>query len=222
MQRTLVISYGALPKRVRVIPPGIDYQRFVKARRVNIRKTNKNILFMGRVVESKGLGLLVDAAVDVLHRHPDAQFRIVGEDLGYMRDAKRRAARRGILKNFHFLGAKSGDEVVEEYANCRLLTLPSRHEGFGMVVLESFASGRPAAITDFEGSHWFTQSGGCLVSPRDNSQELANNIIRILQGDELANNMGQRGIKFAAGFDWDQIALKHEKAYRQTISLERG
>jgi len=123
-----------------------------------------------------------------------------------------------VLRHFNFLGGKKGDDVVDEYARCRLLALPSRHEGFGMVVLESLASGRPAAITNFEGSHWFTSSGACLVSRRGDSKQLSDNLNRILEDDEMTDEMSRSGQKFAEQFDWAQIAARHEKIYVKTLN----
>ncbi len=102
----------------------------------------------GRIRPQKGVDLLVDAALSVLPKHPDAHIIFTGratsefEAFQAEQEAKLQAA--GLGDRVHFLGERPWEEIVETYRALDLFVAPARHEGFGLTPLEAMASGVPA------------------------------------------------------------------------------
>lgn len=100
------------------------------------------LLFVGRLVAVKGLPLLLDAMADA---GVNAVLRVVGD--GPMASAWRaHAEARGLGGRVAFLGAQPFETVAKELADAHVLCLPSIRESGGSVVLEAFASARPALV----------------------------------------------------------------------------
>ena len=109
------------------------------------------ILCVARIDRQKNQMALVEA----LARHPDMALRLVGPvtQPDYNEELKRRAAELGVADRVAFVGAlKPGSpELIAEYANADAFALASRHEPFGIVVLEAWAAGLPVVASDVGG-----------------------------------------------------------------------
>ena len=95
------------------------------------------------------------ALVEHLARHPGRKLRLVGPvtQPDYREELERRAAGLGVADRVAFVGAlKPGSpELLAEYRAADIFVLPSRHEPFGIVVLEAWAAGLPVAASDVGG-----------------------------------------------------------------------
>ena len=95
------------------------------------------------------------ALVEHLSRHPGRKLRLVGPvtQPDYREELERRAAELGVADRVAFVGAlKPGSpELLAEYSAADIFVLPSRHEPFGIVVLEAWAAGLPVAASDVGG-----------------------------------------------------------------------
>ena len=95
------------------------------------------------------------ALVEHLSRHPGRKLRLVGPvtQPDYREELERRAAELGVADRVAFVGAlKPGSpELLAEYRAADIFVLPSRHEPFGIVVLEAWAAGLPVAASDVGG-----------------------------------------------------------------------
>ena len=95
------------------------------------------------------------ALVEWLARHPVGRVRLVGPvtQPDYRRELEARATELGVADRLEIVGAlKPGSkELVSEYANADVFVLPSRHEPFGIVVLEAWAAGLPVVASDVGG-----------------------------------------------------------------------
>lgn len=220
-QSDLLRRMGIKDDKIRVIPPGINVERFQNCDNSSKdRKTLKEkiILFVGRIVKGKGLEYLVKAAPKVLRHFPESKFVIVGRDYGFAKHLKRLIARKGITSHFIFTGSKRGHDLVETYYSCDVFVLPSEHEGFGLAALEAMTCGKPVVITDYEGASWFKQSGACFIVKRGDAKALAQSLITILSNEKLAEKMSERAKFFAQKFDWSSISRKVENLYFEVVN----
>ena len=147
----------------RVIPVRTDFSASVA--RVTETTRSNDWLFVGRVFQSKGQLELVDAFATSLSHHDDgANLVLVGDTshTGYLGEIERQARRRGISHRVRILGKVSDEQLAREYASARLFVSMSRHEGFGVPLLEAMAAGLPvvayatAAIPDTMGGAGIT------------------------------------------------------------------
>lgn len=125
-----------------VVENGIDCERFTPPE----TERQHAILFVGRLVDRKGVATLVDAFAELRDYHPDLELRIVGD--GPDRASyERRCRDHGIEDTVRFLGELDYDDVVDQYRESRVFVLPSSNEGLPRTVLEALACETPVVTT---------------------------------------------------------------------------
>ena len=146
--RTRQISDGAEEARTRVIPNGIDLQRFMATSRPAGSDVPPVIGLIGRVVPIKDVRGFIRAMRTVAAAMPEAEAWIVGpedEDHEYARDCHQLVSALGLDDRVKFLGFRKPDEIFPKLG---LTVLTSISEALPLVILESFASGVPVVATD--------------------------------------------------------------------------
>ncbi len=134
---------GISGEKIFVLPVGTDIR---SARKMTSPKRagRQNMVFVGRLVEGKNVDLLIDAFSELKSKYPDSTLTVVG-------DGPKRKELEGLsikLKTeVRFLGVIDHGKLWKQYATADVLVLPSSHEGWGLVVLEAFASGIPVITT---------------------------------------------------------------------------
>ncbi len=150
------LKYKDRHAHVMFLPNGVDAEAFRKIKNLELRIENEelnslSLLCVARIDRQKNQMMIVE----YLARHPNATARFVGpvtqED--YRAELERRAKELGVADRLTIAGAlKPGsDELLAEYANADVFVLPSRHEPFGIVVLEAWAAGLPVVASDVGG-----------------------------------------------------------------------
>ena len=104
------------------------------------------VLFVGSLIELKGVRELIEAWAEVRRQRPEAELLLVGD--GELKpELIRAAAARKIENSVHFAGAVPHDELPGIYAGSAVFVLPSRSEGFSLVVYEALSCGVPAVVS---------------------------------------------------------------------------
>ena len=135
---------------------GGDTERYAVAPRR--RREGLDILYLGQLIHRKGLDLLIDAARPLLHAQPQVHLSIAGT--GTLREElERRVAEAGLASQVHLEGPVASHEVLSRIASADLLALPSRWDGWGIVVNEAFSVGVPALVSDRCGAMDLVQHG---------------------------------------------------------------
>jgi len=147
------------------------------------------VLFVGRHIEQKGLGDLVDAMARVQAAVPDARLEVVGD--GPLRGQLERRA-GAILEDARFVGWQSPDEVRERLQRARILCVPSRRgsdgatEGLGQVILEAAANGVPVVATRHGGiPEALGEDRAGLLAPEADVEGIARRLIELLTDGAL-------------------------------------
>ena len=104
------------------------------------------------------------------------------------------------------------------YNRALVLVLPSRLDGYGLVVNEAMACGTPVIVSDRVGaSDTVKKAGAGLVFPSGNAVILANCIRRLIVDDELVRKLGKMGYDYAnQELDWKQVSRKYLSVFKQT------
>lgn len=167
---------GADPARTIVIPNTFDASTFALR---DEPPSGETLLSVGRLVDIKGHDVLLEAVAALAQTHPRLRLRIVGA--GPERSALESCARElGIADRVTFLGALGSEQLSVEYRSADLFVLPSLREGFGVVLLESLASGTPVVATRSGGPESIVDASlGELAEPGD-ATSLAEAIERAL------------------------------------------
>ena len=138
------------------------------------------VVAVGRLMAEKGFDVVIEA-VALMDTAQRPEVVIVGDGPDRSR-LEALALRRGV--NATFAGAVAPGEVGEWYRRARLVCVPSRREGFGMITAEALAAGRPVVATNVGAAPQFITDGvnGCLVPP-DNAEALSAALTKALQSD---------------------------------------
>ena len=138
------------------------------------------VVALGRLMAEKGFDVLIEAValMDAAQR-PEVVIVGDGPDRALLEAL---ALRRSV--NARFAGAVAPGEVGEWYRRARLVCVPSRREGFGMITAEALAAGRPVVATAVGAASSLIADGvnGCLVQP-DNAEALSAALTKALQSD---------------------------------------
>jgi len=178
-----MIKKGFEAQRIRVLPFGIEAQKITPA----VGWDHGYVLFVGRLVEEKGVWILLRAA-KVL---PHIKFKIVGT--GPETEKLKYAARA--LSNVEFVGFVSGDALWNLYRGARSVVVPSLwQEVFGLVALEAMAVGKPVIASNIGGlpEMIIDRTTGLLVRP-GSVPELVDAIERLNDDATLVREMGLAG-----------------------------
>ncbi|WP_455283875.1 glycosyltransferase family 4 protein, partial [[Eubacterium] cellulosolvens] len=219
----------AQKKRVVVIPHGVDTERFnpkVSGDEIRSRLNlgqHKIVLFVGALTRwhrYKRLDILMKAIALLKKEGGETKLMVVGG--GELTPEYRHLAERlGIQDRVVFAGDVPDSDLPKFYASSDMLVLPSkdRSEGFGLVILEANATGKPAIGTNVGGIPSAIRDGynGLLVPP-NHPEALAKTIRTALADEERLRRMGQNGRALAERRDWSTVAEKTEEVYERALA----
>ena len=205
---------GSLPAAT-VLPMGVDVQQRFTPDPAVIRAQHE-LLFVGRLVEKKGLPYLLAAMPLILQRFPDAQLNIVGFGVD---EAQLRAqvAQLQLGTAVQFLGAVQQAQLPALYRHAALFTAPfiqarsGDQEGLPVALMEAIACACPVVVGDIPGigdllGSW--QAQVCVDA--QNVPALAAAIIAMLEQPQRAQMLAQQLRQSAVHYvDWQRIATEY-------------
>lgn len=194
-------------KKIKVIPPGVDTDKFKPAR---VEKIENSIFFLSildNYHKYKGLEYLIKALRLVREEIKDVKLT-VGGDGNLLNYYKEMVVSLGLGGSVEFTGYIPEERILEYYNKHELFVLPSIspiQEGFGIVLLEAMACGIPVVTTNVVGlsediEH---ENAGVVVEPRD-VKSLAEAIIKILKNKKN----GRNARKLSERYEWSKTAKK--------------
>jgi glycosyltransferase involved in cell wall biosynthesis len=185
-----LVELGAQPGQVAVLPMGADVDG-IRSLSEGITSEPGRILFVGRLVEKKGVAVLIEA----LRRLPEGSFSLIVVGDGPLR-TQLMAAAAGLPVTFR--GALHRSELAREYARASAVVFPSvaaasgDQDGLPVALLEAMAAGRPVLASDLPGLRDAIVDGesGLLFPPGD-SDVLARMLRDVLTDPERAAALGR-------------------------------
>ena len=196
-----VAAYEALfpAKAVFNIPYFCDLAPYQEARRArrDARDGSVHILFSGQLIARKGCDVLVEAFSKVAAKHAQARLVMLGG--GPERPALEGMVPDALRDRVIFLGHREPHEIPEIFASADVFCLPSRHDGWGVVVNEAIGAGLPIVVSDAVGAgHDLVRHGvnGYLTRTGDH-EHLAEALDRIVGDATLRARLGSRRRRIA-------------------------
>lgn len=176
----------------------------------------KIIVSAGRLSHQKGFTYLIDAAAILKAKRDDFMILVLGE--GKLRESLLHRARSAGVENFiQFPGfVKSIGPYLK---GCDLFVLPSLYEGLSNAAVEAMACGKPAILSDVNGSREIVTSGvnGILVPPRDPGA-LANGINELVSDQSRRSIYGKNaGASVRERFSLEGMVNKLEKYFEEKL-----
>lgn len=196
----------------RIYNPNPYEEEFVK------EKEEKIIFAAGRLTGVKGFDLLIKSWKLLEEKYPDWQVVVAGE--GEDRKILENMILVERLKKIHFIGNVSN--IEKYYENAAFFVLPSRDEGFGMVILEAMDFAIPVVSFDCKaGPKEIITDGenGFLVEP-ENIEEFAHKMELLIKDENLRREMGKTAKRSTGRFAKDTILDEWEKLLG-TIKLNK-
>ncbi|HXG53403.1 MAG TPA: glycosyltransferase family 4 protein [candidate division Zixibacteria bacterium] len=208
---------GVRREAIRLIPSGVDAERFRAARARFVRPGDPPVVGTAAVLEErKGHRFLLEAAALLKERGMPVKVRLAG-DGALRRELERSAARLGLDRDVEFSGFV--DDVARFLAEIDVFVLPSLAEGLGVSVLEAMAAAKPVVASRVGGLADLVvdRVTGALVPPGD-VRALADAVERLARDRELAAAMGRRGAeRVEREFTMERMAEKNEIYYYDLI-----
>ena len=184
---------------------GIDTNLFRPDRR---DRTDERFVigYVGRITAEKGVRLLLDIEKALeLRGIKNYLFRVIGHggELEWLQANLKRAEYPGVVK---------GEALAREYSNMDLFVFPSRTDTFGNVVLEAFASGVPALVTDACGPKFLIEEGvNGMV--RDSDAAFASAAAELAAERGRIPAMREAARRYALSQSWDAVFESVYDAY---------
>jgi glycosyltransferase involved in cell wall biosynthesis len=202
---------GRIPAgaQVALVEAGVPDELFALPRR-----PEEYLLYFGRLdIAQKGLDTLLSALAQLAPHRPGIALRIAGRG----RDAAKlgaMAATLGIADRVTILGAVSEAERQALFAGARIIVMPSRFEGFGLVAAEAMAAGIPLIASDIGALRDVVGAGGMLV-PSDDPPALAAAIATLFDDAALRDRLSREARAVADRFRWERVAAQHLEFVRR-------
>jgi glycosyltransferase involved in cell wall biosynthesis len=120
----------------------------------------------------------------------------------------------------HELGRLTDEELVHAYRRCDMVVFASLYEGFGLPILEAQAMGRPVITSNFGAMKEAAGEGALLVDPYS-VEAIRDAVLRIKREPALREDLIAKGLRNAAKFSADAVALKYAQIYKNLATAER-
>lgn len=215
---------GVSPKRIEVIPNGIDLSVFspvTPEQKSELRATlgfpgdDPVVLYVGSVIPRKGVDLLIEAWGKVINRNPRARLVVAGstrprptvrekvartESEEYFEKVSAEIDRLGDPDSVIFAGEV--DNIRAYYQASDLFAFASHLEGLPSVVLESMACGVPCVVAPFIGlpadGEEYGVAGEHYLKTSHDPQRMADDIARMIEDDDFRTAMGGKARQWIA------------------------
>jgi glycosyltransferase involved in cell wall biosynthesis len=218
-------------KRVLWLPNGVNAKRFTQGdparfrSAYNIPAERQILLNVARIDPQKNQLALVESLEQLLRHRKDLHLVLIGPVTveSYGQQLRAKIDHAGLGQHVTLIpGLPAGSqELLDAYKAASIFCLPSRHEPFGIVILEAWAAGLPVVASRVGGIPGFTQNGiDVLHADCDITASFSTAINALLNRPEQRARLSANGQARAfTEFDWSRVTDRLESLYRE---LARG
>ncbi len=221
-KKDIIKFYHTNPEKISVIYHGYNKnlynQKTTNHKPKNINQNSPYIFFVGRLEEKKNLENLVEA-YSILRQNESIKHKLIlAGKPGYHYEeikAKIQSFKPEIKNDIIETGYVSEKDLAEYMRNASVLFFPSCFEGFGLPVLEAFASGVPVVASNTTSIPEIAKNAAILVDPRKPIR-MAEELSRIIKNPDIKDKLIAQGLKRAQEFSWEKSAQQHLDAIIKT------
>lgn len=232
-----LLDEGLSGENIGVIPNGLDMSRFelnnednAIRREFSIPLTSPLVMMLSRLNPQKGVDDFIKAAAQVVKKHPDTRFMIVGEkiadggngqitkDQAYHDQLQKLVDDHGLQESLIFAGHR--DDIPALLSEADVSVLPSHNEGLSNTLIESLAAGAPIVTTRVGGNPEVVKDGenGLLVPVQD-APAVAEAICKLLENPELTASMARANKQRARDvFSIDKMVQDTDAFYHRQLN----
>eukprot|EP00873_Tetraselmis_striata_P026157 jgi/Tetstr1/446421/TSEL_033963.t1 len=205
------------PDKVRLIENGVDIEKFAGA---GSPAPAKSLITIGRLAHNKRVDLLLDTMARLVASDPDWRLSIVGTPFDWSRDdIAAMIADRGLTGNVDLHVGPSDAEMRDLLGKASLFVSASRHEGFGIALIEAMSAGLSSVVEGNDAFAAFAQKHSgitlCDYGDPDSTAEAIRAAFAVIETDPQAAR--DTAIAQAQAYSWDATALRYEALYREVL-----
>jgi glycosyltransferase involved in cell wall biosynthesis len=230
----LIYYYNADPSRITIIPCGFSAKEFspidrlTARRKLQLKKEEKILLQLGRMVPRKGIDNVIRAAGRLKDRISNLRLIVVGGDTDTpdpvvtpeFARLQKIAGEENITAQVTFTGRKNRDVLRYYYAAADVFITTPWYEPFGITPLEAMACGTPVIGANVGGIKFSVEDGktGFLVPPND-PDALAERIGTLVTDSRLQTYMGMNAVKRVNKyFTWARVSIMVSRLYESVLA----
>ncbi len=161
------------------------------------KRGTRSILYCGQLIERKGVDVLLEAFTRVADKLNDATLSFVGA--GPLKDELMARVEPRLRERVTFAGFHPVAELPPFFARADLFVLPSRHDGWGVVINQAISAGLPVVASDAVGAaaELVRADENGYVVPAGNAAALATAMLKVLESPETLTRMSQASRRLA-------------------------
>jgi len=218
VQRRIEAGRLAPPEKMQILHPGVDLDAFVPS-----DETDRTFFVPGRIMWTKNLELAIDAFRLFREQVPQPEtwrLRIAGivdrKSEPYLEKLKELA---GTDPNIEFCIRPSDEEMRAFYASCFATLFTPFNEDWGLVVIESMATGKPCVAVDRGGPREIVrhEEDGILAKP--NAESFAQEMLGLATDPGLWKRISEAGPASASRFGWEAFVDALDGELEQALSI---
>jgi colanic acid/amylovoran biosynthesis glycosyltransferase len=220
VMRERAIELGCPPEKISVLTIGVDFNKFKFKKRVPTHQIN--ILYIGRLVEKKGVIYGIRAFARSFAKHKNIKMTLIGDGPLY-NDIENEIKKLGMQDHIKMLGYVQ--DTSAELDKAHIFMSPSvvarsgdAEGGINVTVIEALASGIPALVTrQTQSDLIFDGQTGFVARERDD-EDLSNKLNILIESPELISKFGIIGREMVEKLDSSQQVEKLENIYKGLIN----
>jgi glycosyltransferase involved in cell wall biosynthesis len=206
--------------KISVIHLGVDIHKFSSRKiakdvfRLRAGINFKYLLFVGNLNSRKNGLRLIESFNIITDQLPHLKLLIIGSP-GELEPKMRLLVNQlNLVSKVLFLGRVDDDTLISYYQNAEVFCYPSKHEGFGLPILEAMAAGTPVLTSNSSSMREISGNAAVLVDPLS-IISIADGIINALRNRD---NLIKRGLEHVTDFTWENSAKKLFNLYQLLLS----
>ncbi|MDO7977846.1 glycosyltransferase [Oceanotoga sp. DSM 15011] len=201
--KNVLVDYGVPSDHIRVIPTGIDVDKFQSDIKWNIRENfniqedDRVLLFVGRVAKEKNIDFLIKMFKKLTYEESNLKFLIIGDGVE-RQNLEEIVVENKLQQKVFFAGAQPREKVIDAYKQADIFTFASYTETQGLVVLESMAAGTPVVALGKMGVYDLLsqpETGGIMIDELV-EDDFIHEILKLLRDKKLYEDYSKKGIDF--------------------------
>ncbi|MDP3295458.1 MAG: glycosyltransferase family 1 protein [Nevskia sp.] len=211
-RRDLAELAGLREDRVRVVPLGVDFERFSPIAPIT---KQRYLIYVGRHDRYKNITVALEAFSQLDDR--ELRFRIVGPEHSIETPILRaHCSRLGIESRVDFASYVSNEDLVELIRGALALVHLSAYEGFGLTVLEAMAAGTAVVCSRADAISEVVGSAALQCDPQSTADVVA--ALNTVTLDSTARmDLERRGLAHVRHFSWDRTRLQMTEIIREVL-----
>lgn len=216
MKRQIAKAYRVDPERISVISHGVDTERFRPRDRPHeaVDPEAFTVLFVGRLISRKG----ADLAIRALAATDDESIELLVAGTGRQRPKLESMVHElGVSDRVRFLGYVEESELPRLYSSADVTLFLSNYEGFGLVFMESMASGTPIVGTPVGGIPDIVKDGETGYIESGDPDRIAARLRHLKDDPEEHDRISDAAYETATRMDWRCVGREVQSLYERVI-----